>query len=149
MEGELLERYARLIVGFGANIQPGQQVLVITSTEAAPLVRAIAAACYDRGAIFVDPWWFDPYVKRIRALHDEVRRSSLEAEANRRSLSELELQIGQLDLQIEAARNEVLLSELELARNNEQMLEALDTERRLLDSIQQRKLYLRTRLRAV
>ncbi len=69
MEGELLERYARLIVGFGANIQPGQQVLVITSTEAAPLVRAIAAACYDRGAIFVDPWWFDPYVKRIRALH--------------------------------------------------------------------------------
>ncbi|HZQ16106.1 MAG TPA: aminopeptidase [Gaiellaceae bacterium] len=69
MEGELLERYARLIVGFGANIQPGQQVLLITSPEAAPLVRAIAARAYERGALFVDPWWFDPYVKRLRALH--------------------------------------------------------------------------------
>ncbi len=69
MEGQLLERYAQLIAGFGANIQPGQQVLVIASPEAAPLVRAIAAASYDRGAVFVDPWWFDPYVKRIRALH--------------------------------------------------------------------------------
>ena len=69
MDGELLDRYARLIAGYGANIQPGQQVLVITAPAAAPLVRAIAAACYDRGAIFVDPWWFDPYVKRIRAEH--------------------------------------------------------------------------------
>jgi aminopeptidase len=69
VEGELLERYAQLIAGYGANIQPGQQVLVIASPAAAPLVRAIAAACYDRGAVFVDPWWFDPYVKRVRAQH--------------------------------------------------------------------------------
>jgi aminopeptidase len=69
VDGELLDRYARLIADYGANIQPGQQVLVITPPAAAPLVRAIAAACYDRGAIFVDPWWFDPYVKRIRAEH--------------------------------------------------------------------------------
>ena len=69
MEGELLDRYARLIVDFGANIQPGQQVLVITAPESATLVRAIAARAYERGALFVDPWWFDPYVKRLRALH--------------------------------------------------------------------------------
>jgi aminopeptidase len=69
VDGELLDRYAQLIAGYGANIQPGQQVLVIASPAAAPLVRAVAAACYDRGAIFVDPWWFDPYVKRIRAEH--------------------------------------------------------------------------------
>jgi aminopeptidase len=68
VEGELLERYAKLIVEVGANIQPGQQVLTISAPTAAPLVRAIAAECFRHGAVFVDPWYFDPQVKRIRAL---------------------------------------------------------------------------------
>ena len=67
MEGELLERYAKLVVEVGANVQPGQQVLMITPPAAAPLVRAIAAQCYARGARFFDPWYFDSHVKRIRA----------------------------------------------------------------------------------
>jgi aminopeptidase len=69
VDGALLDRYARLIVEFGANVQQGQRVLVIAALDAAPLVRAVAAACYRRGALFVDPWWFDPQVKRIRAEH--------------------------------------------------------------------------------
>jgi aminopeptidase len=69
VEGSELDRYARLIVEFGANVQPGQHVLVIAALDSAPLVRAIAAACYLRGALFVDPWWFDPQVKRVRAEH--------------------------------------------------------------------------------
>ena len=67
MDDALLSRYAKLIVEVGANIQPGQQVLVITPPEAARLVRAIAAECYAHGALFVDPWYFDGPVKRIRA----------------------------------------------------------------------------------
>ena len=67
MEGELLARYAKLIVEVGANVQPDQQVLVIASPDAAPLVRAVAAECYARGARFVDPWYFDAHVKRLRA----------------------------------------------------------------------------------
>ena len=67
MDDALLARYAQLVVGTGANVQPGQQVLVIASTDAARLVRAIADESYRRGALFVDPWYFDPYVKRIRA----------------------------------------------------------------------------------
>jgi aminopeptidase len=67
VDDTLLARYARLIVGTGANVQPGQQVLVIASPDAARLVRAVARECYSRGALFVDPWYFDPYVKRIRA----------------------------------------------------------------------------------
>jgi aminopeptidase len=63
----LLDRYARLIVEVGANIQPGQQVLVIAAPTSAPLVRAVAAECYAHGALFVDPWYFDSYVKRVRA----------------------------------------------------------------------------------
>jgi aminopeptidase len=67
VRGELLERYAKLVAGVGANVQHGQQVLVIAGPHAAPLVRAVAAECYARGAVFVDPWYFDPVVKRIRA----------------------------------------------------------------------------------
>jgi len=63
----LLARYARLIVEVGANVQPGQDVLMIAAPSAAPLVRAIAAQAYARGARFFDPWWFDPDLKRIRA----------------------------------------------------------------------------------
>ncbi|HET7129422.1 MAG TPA: aminopeptidase [Gaiellaceae bacterium] len=68
MDGELLERYAKLIVEVGANIQRDQQVLVIAAPTSAPLVRAVAVECYRRGARFVDPWYFDPHVKRARAL---------------------------------------------------------------------------------
>jgi len=68
VDGELLARYAKLIVEVGANIQPDQQVIVIAAPSSAPLVRAVAAGCYARGARFVDPWYFDPHVKRIRAL---------------------------------------------------------------------------------
>jgi aminopeptidase len=64
----LLARYAKLIVETGANVQPGQDVLVIAAPESAPLVRAIAAEAYEHGARFVDPWYFDAQVKRIRAL---------------------------------------------------------------------------------
>jgi aminopeptidase len=68
VRGELLERYAKLIAGVGANVQRGQQVLIIAAPHSAPIVRAVAAECYARGAVFVDPWYFDPQVKRIRAL---------------------------------------------------------------------------------
>ena len=68
MEGQLLERYAKLVAEVGANIQPDQQVIVIAAPTSAPLVRAIAVEGFKRGAKFVDPWYFDPHVKRIRAL---------------------------------------------------------------------------------
>jgi aminopeptidase len=72
MDAAFLSRYASLIAGVGANVQHGQQVLVIAAPESAPLVRAIAGAAFGRGARFVDTWYFDPHVKRIRAeLADE------------------------------------------------------------------------------
>jgi aminopeptidase len=69
MDDELLQRYARLIVEVGANVQPGQIIGLQCAPEHARLVRAIAAAAYDRGALFVDPWWFDPQIKRARLEH--------------------------------------------------------------------------------
>jgi aminopeptidase len=66
MNDELLARYASLVVEVGANVQPGQVVWIVAEPRAAPLVRLVAAAAYERGAKFVDPWYFDPFVKRIR-----------------------------------------------------------------------------------
>ena len=66
MNGELLERYARLIVDVGANVQPGQLVWISAEVRAAPLVHRVAARAYERGAKFVDAAYFDPFVKRIR-----------------------------------------------------------------------------------
>jgi len=66
VDAQTLSRYAKLIVEVGANVQPGQIVWIVAEPRAAPLVRLVTAEAYDRGAKFVDPWYFDPFVKRIR-----------------------------------------------------------------------------------
>ena len=66
MDDPTLERFADLIVGFGANVQPDQIVSVACEPGKERLVRAIAASAYRCGARFVDISWFDPWVKRAR-----------------------------------------------------------------------------------
>jgi aminopeptidase len=61
---ELLERYARLTVQVGANVQPGQLVLVNASPEHAPLARAVAHAAYAAGARYVDVLYAEQHAKR-------------------------------------------------------------------------------------
>jgi aminopeptidase len=53
----------------GANVQPGQIVIVSAEIEQEALARAVAAAAYDRGAKFVDVVYFDPHLKRARVQH--------------------------------------------------------------------------------
>jgi aminopeptidase len=53
----------------GANVQPGQIVLVNAELGHEELARAVAAAAYERGAKFVDVSYFDPHVKRARIAH--------------------------------------------------------------------------------
>ncbi len=66
---QTLERYAELIVGLGANVQPGQVVSLRTELGKEELTRAVVASAYRRGAKFVDVEYFDPYVRRARILH--------------------------------------------------------------------------------
>ena len=65
------DRLTRLaeLAAHGANVQPGQIVLVGAELGHEDLARAVAAAAYDRGAKFVDVSYFDPYVKRARIQH--------------------------------------------------------------------------------
>ena len=66
---DLTRRLADLVVGYGANVQPGQIVGVTTYTGKEALTREIARAAYERGARWVDVAVSDPWVKRERLLH--------------------------------------------------------------------------------
>jgi aminopeptidase len=62
-----LERYARLAVRVGLNLQPGQILAVNALPEHAPLVRAIAREAYAAGAAYVDVLYTDQHVRRAHA----------------------------------------------------------------------------------
>lgn len=62
-----VDRLAELAVGVGANVQPGQDVVVLAfDVEQAPVARAVADAAYRRGARFVSVLYWDQHVRRSR-----------------------------------------------------------------------------------
>ncbi len=69
MDETTLERFAELLVGFAANVQPGQIVAVSSEIGKEPLTRAIAASAYRHGATYVDVSYADPWVRRARIEH--------------------------------------------------------------------------------
>lgn len=60
----VLEKYARLAVEVGANVQPNQSVVIRSSTQSIELARAITKAAYAVGAKRVSVQWSDDYVSR-------------------------------------------------------------------------------------
>jgi aminopeptidase len=60
---------AELIVDVGLGMQAGQVVAITSEPGMEPLMRAVAAQAYARGALYVDPWIFDVHVKHSRLLH--------------------------------------------------------------------------------
>lgn len=65
---DLTRKLADLIVGFGANVQPGQLVGITTYVGKEELTREVARAAYARGARYVDVLYADQWVKRERLL---------------------------------------------------------------------------------
>jgi aminopeptidase len=66
-----LQRLADLSV-HGANVQPGQIVMITAEIGHEEQARATAAAAYRAGAKFVDVDYFDPFVKRARIEHADA-----------------------------------------------------------------------------
>jgi len=64
MTEDRLDKYARLAVEIGANVQEGQTVFVSAFVEHAPLARALARAAYGVGAKYVDVRYSDQHVRR-------------------------------------------------------------------------------------
>jgi aminopeptidase len=61
---ERLQKYARLTVQVGLNLQPGQVLAVNALLEHAPLARAITREAYGAGARYVDVLYTDQHVRR-------------------------------------------------------------------------------------
>jgi aminopeptidase len=78
----LLEKYARLVVRVGVNVQPGQEVVISALPEQSDAARAIADEAYRVGASRVEITYDDPFVKRAAVEHgpEELLGTSQEHE---------------------------------------------------------------------
>src|SRR5918995_5124500 len=61
-----VKRLADLLVGFGTNIKPGQILGVTAYLGMEDVARAVVQSAYERGAKYVDVFWWDLLVKRQR-----------------------------------------------------------------------------------
>jgi aminopeptidase len=61
---ERLEKYAELVVGLGANVQPGQEVFIRPNVEHRDLARALTRASYKAGASYVHVLYDDAHVRK-------------------------------------------------------------------------------------
>ena len=65
----LLEKYARLVVRVGVNLQPGQELMINALPEQADSARALADEAYRVGASRVTIKYRDPHLQRGAVLH--------------------------------------------------------------------------------
>jgi aminopeptidase len=64
-----LERFAELVLKIGANLAPGQDVLINGLIEHAPFARALAQEAYRLGARYVDVNYAEPHARKARIEH--------------------------------------------------------------------------------
>ena len=62
---DILKQYARLIVRSGANVQPGQTVLLFVAVDQAAFAEMIAEECYLAGAKKVNVEWQSDGISRL------------------------------------------------------------------------------------
>ena len=72
----LIERFADLVVRAGANVQPGQGVVLRTDTAHLETARAVTEAAYAAGAAWVEPVWSDGPIRRSAVRHASVEALS-------------------------------------------------------------------------
>ena len=64
-----LRKYAEVIIKLGANVQPGQRVLITPWIDNADFVRLLVEQAYQAGASFVDVMWDDEVLRLTRLKH--------------------------------------------------------------------------------
>ena len=65
-----LKKYAELAVNVGLNLQSGQRLIILASSlDVAPLVRAVAECAYQGGSRLVSVRWIDEQLEKIRLQH--------------------------------------------------------------------------------
>ncbi len=69
MENSVLKQYARLIAAVGANVQPGQEVLLYAGLDQPEFVAEVVDACYRQGAKKVRVEWNYPPLQKLHAVY--------------------------------------------------------------------------------
>jgi aminopeptidase len=69
LEQDRVDSYAALVVHVGANVQPGQEVLLQADVAHREIARAVAEQAYAAGASRVRVEYSDPYVRRSALRH--------------------------------------------------------------------------------
>lgn len=69
MENSVLKQYARLIAAVGANVQPGQEVLLYAGLDQPEFVAEVVDACYQQGAKKVRVEWNYPPLQKLHAVY--------------------------------------------------------------------------------
>ncbi len=70
---ELLEKYAKLIVRVGANVQKDQRVLITSSTDNNQFARLIVKEAYKAGAKEVSLSWYDDEIALMSAVSQDIK----------------------------------------------------------------------------
>ena len=71
---ENLEKYAKLLVTNGINVQPGHTVALSIDVEQAELAHLLVKEAYALGAAEVIVQWSDDIINRERFLHADMDR---------------------------------------------------------------------------
>jgi len=66
---DYISALARLAAQAGSNTTEGQTVVVSATLGQQELARAVAGACYDLGAHYVEVNYSDPHVRKVRLMH--------------------------------------------------------------------------------
>jgi aminopeptidase len=75
---DTIERFADLVVRAGANVQPGQGVILRADIAHLAIARAVTRRAYEVGAAWVEPVWSDGPMRRAAVDHvpaEELSRS--------------------------------------------------------------------------
>ena len=69
-----LQKYAKLLVSTGINVQPGHTVVIYAEVEQAPFARLLVKEAYQLGASEVIVQWSDDEINRDRLLYAAEER---------------------------------------------------------------------------
>jgi aminopeptidase len=69
---DVLRRFAELVVRVGANVQPGEGVVVSADVAQAEMTRVVVERAYAAGARWVEVLWSDAVVRRSDLMYSDV-----------------------------------------------------------------------------
>lgn len=73
MKKSLIRNYAKLIARTGANVQPGQRVVITAQNDQQAFVSVLAEECFRAGAADVEAEWQDTRIDKLAARFETVR----------------------------------------------------------------------------